>query len=387
MTRKVLHTRLCDLLGIEYPIIQAAMGTVAGPTLVAAVSNAGGLGILGVAVRVDDKMMREWIKRTKDMTDKPFGVGIALGPLVDKLPNQAELELAKIPAEYRAYAGKLKDEISCPKDMPEHPYMMGRDVGIRRLEIALEEGVPVIESAMGAVGWAVDMAHKEGAKFLAMVGNTRHAVKCKEAGVDVIIPQAVEAGGHPGRISGFVLTPAVVDAVSPTLVVHAGAVCDGRSLIAALALGADGVLMGTRFLATYEGLVDHERDLGLYTEQGVAMYRQTIIDNGPEDTSLSEYYDGKAARGVWPAWLLKWEKEGPPPLPLGMQGKLTIELDIGGQLGGKVENMRGMMGEVIGRIDEIKSTGQIVEGMIDEAVEILNKTLPGRITTLVSSSH
>jgi len=202
----IVKTALCELLGIEYPIIAAPMGPdLAGPELVAAVSNAGGLGILQAQL-APPPLFRQEIQRIRELTDKPFGVNLIL----------------HFPAD---------DQVA----------------------ICVEERVPVLSFFWGDPTPYLERAHSAGIKVLQQVGSVGDAEGAVRGGVDVIIAQGVEAGGHvAGEISTFALVPRAVDAVAPRPVAAAGGIADGRGIVAALALGAQAAVLGTRFLASAE---------------------------------------------------------------------------------------------------------------------------------------
>src|SRR5947199_2420678 len=206
----MLRTRLCELLGIEVPILGAPLGMIAGRELAAAVSSAGRLGILSFNGN-PPPVLREEIRRLRRLTDRPFGVNVLLdGP---RLPFAAD------------------DLVS----------------------VCIEERVPLLSFFWGDPSPYVARAHAAGITVIDQVGSVAAAQRSVRAGVDVVIAQGVEAGGHvAGQVATSVLVPRVVDAVSPTPVLAAGGIADARGVVAALALGADGVVLGTRFLATPE---------------------------------------------------------------------------------------------------------------------------------------
>src|SRR5215468_1454359 len=248
---EALRTPLCDLLGIRYPICQAGMGWVARSSLAAAVSAAGGLGVIAAAHGTPEHLRAE-IRRVRDLTDEPFGVDVlfatirAAGDEVDQFTDQVK----------------------------------------GWIDVTLEERVPVLVAGLGNPGPATAEAHRLGMKVMALCGNVKQARDHAANGVDVVIAQGHEAGGHTGRIGGLVLVPAVVDAVSPMPVLAAGGIADGRGLAAALALGAVGALLGTRFLATEESPFPDS-------------FKKAILDSDGHDTVLTEVPD--IARGnVWP---------------------------------------------------------------------------------------
>jgi nitronate monooxygenase len=202
----MLRTQLCDLLGLEVPILCAPMGpSITSPELAAAVSNAGGLGLVSFGADPPD-LLRQEIRRLRDLTDKPFGVNFIL----------------HFPVE---------DSVA----------------------VCLDERVPVVSFFWGDPAPYVERAHAAGCKVLDQVGSVEAAQGASRAGVDAIIAQGFEAGGHvAGRVTTLALVPRVVDAIAPTPVIAAGGIADARGLVAALALGAEGVVLGTRLLATPE---------------------------------------------------------------------------------------------------------------------------------------
>jgi enoyl-[acyl-carrier protein] reductase II len=207
----MIRTPLCDLVGIETPIIQAGMGPFgSGAELAAAVSNVGALGTLGAAGRpLDD--LTEQLRRLRDLTDRPFAVNLVF----------------------------------------HQPYE-------ESFELILDAKPPLFSFALGDPGDMVDRAHDAGIKFIQQVHNVTQARQMAERGVDVIIAQGTEAGGFGGNLATLPLIPQVVDAVDPIPVVAAGGIADGRGLAAALVLGAQGANIGTRFLASQEASISHD---------------------------------------------------------------------------------------------------------------------------------
>ncbi len=236
-----LRTALCELFGIEYPILNAPMGGGDAPApLAAAVSNAGGLGLIGGTTAGGVDWLVDQIRLARELTDRPFGVG-----LISHLPTAGELMAA-----------------------------------------ALREGVRVIAHSFADPTPFVAAAHGAGARVLCQVRSVGEAQRAAHAGVDVVTAQGTEAGGHTGRVSTLPLVPRVVDAVAPIPVVAAGGIADGRGIAAALMLGAEGVWIGTRFLATPEcGVSD--------------AYKTRVINATGEDTVLTDVFD--IAAGIpWP---------------------------------------------------------------------------------------
>ena len=309
----MFRTALTETLGIEYPIIQAGMGGVAMAELTAAVSNAGGLGVIGGAMLTADGL-REEIRKVKDMTDKPFAVDLLLA---EGMPGLAE-----------------------------------------QIEAVYDEGVPVFASGLGnPAPYAAEM-HRRGMKVLAVVGNVRNARRCAEGGADIIVAQGHEGGGHTGRIATLALVPQVVDAVKPLPVAAAGGIADGRGLVAALALGACGIWVGTRFVATHEAF-------------GHLNYKNKIVEGNEEGTVISKAFTGKPCRVIRNKyaddWLGREAEIKPFPFQLMVDG-YKIEAAIG-----RGDTEIGFMpaGQVSGLIHGLDTAGDVVRAFIAEADEVL----------------
>jgi NAD(P)H-dependent flavin oxidoreductase YrpB (nitropropane dioxygenase family) len=254
--KAMIRTLLCDLLGIELPIIQAPIGSASSPELAAAVSNSGGLGMLSVTWRSPFEI-RTLLQETRSLTKNPFGINLVL-------------------------------------DADVHD----------KLNICLDEGVEIVSLFWGAPNSYIQTSHEAGAIVLHSVGSVSEARDAASAGADIIVAQGWEAGGHVrGTISSLVLVPAVVDAVAPTPVVAAGGIADGRGIAAAFVLGAAGVWLGTRFVASEESLAHH-------------LYKQRLVVADVEDTVYSELFDvgweHAPHRTLRNSTIDTWQKAGSP---------------------------------------------------------------------------
>ena len=378
MSRPTLRTKLCDIMGIEYPIISAGMGpsmigekTGATVDLVVAVSEAGGLGVLGAAGYTVDEM-RDAIREVRARTDKPFGVDILLPAAQvaqgdvdpDSTPDVPIVDALKsLPKKHYEWFLRVKEEYELP-DL---------DIAIRggsttsrphaSIKVCLEEKVPLFCAGLGNPGFMVEEAHANGVKVLGLTGNTKNARRVAESGVDFVVAQGHEAGGHTGRIGTMALLPQVLDAVGNVPVLAAGGIGDGRALAACLAMGCAGVWVGTRFLATKES--------GLIPEQG-----EFIVNATDEDTRRSQLYTGKTSRTIYSRVHELWEKSGLEMLPFPKQGLLASAVIASFHKAGKFEYVGPFSGQVSGLIDEIKPAREVVEEMVEQAVDILCRKLP-----------
>ena len=315
----MLRTRLCDLFGIDHPILNAPMGGGDAPgRLAAAVSNAGGLGLIGGTTIGGAEWLADQIRIARGLTDRPFGVGF-----ISHLPGAAEL-----------------------------------------MTVALDEGVRIIAHSFADPTPFVATAHDAGALVLCQIRTVDAAERAARAGVDVVTAQGTEAGGHTGRMSTMPLVPAVVDAVAPLPVVAAGGIADGRGIAAAVMLGAEGVWIGTRFLGTHEcGVSD--------------AYKARVIEASGNDTVLTDIFD--IAAGIpWPddvsgralrnRFAKRWENREDE-----LRIWATEHRDEYRSLGGDSETTEKAVwaGEAASFVRGIESAGEVVRQLAAEAVEVL----------------
>jgi len=307
-----LKTPLCALLGIEHPILLAGMGGVSYAPLAAAVSNAGGYGVLGMAGTTPD-FIRDQMAQVRALTDKPFGVDL-LAATPDALTAAVEVII---------------------------------EGGASSFIAGLGVPLPIIARLKGA-----------GLKVMVVCGAVKHAVKAQEAGCDAVICQGGEGGGHTGLVGTLPLVAQAVDAVDIP-VVAAGGLYDGRGLAAALALGAQGVWMGTRFIASTEA---HAGDL----------YRQAVLEAADEDTVRTRSYSGKPMRVRKNAWVDDWEARPADIQSFPGQAMVSIQAGALGGIGGQIEGLDAdkscfAMGQSAGGIREVLPAGEIVARIMSEA--------------------
>lgn len=371
MAKRTLRTELCDVLGIEYPIMLAGMGGIAGPALTAAVSNAGGLGVLG-ATGLTSEQVRSWIRETKRLTDKPFGVDLLL-PVMAESGTRQTMRI-ELPAEHVAFVKRLKQELKVPDfDITRGSMLTVEEVGTV-IDAILEEGVAVLAAGLGTPEGVTPRMHAAGIKVVSLVGNVRNARRVAERGADIVVAQGHEAGGHTGRIGTMALVPQVVDAVHPLPVVAAGGIGDGRGLVASLALGAVGVWVGSAFILTPEAFdirpisssIDHER---------VSSWHQNMISATEEDTIVSRTYTGKTARTLKNKFVELWAESGMSYLPMPLQGLLLANLMAGLRQAGMLDYLVNFAGQITGMLKETKPAEQIVDEMVAQANEILENGL------------
>lgn len=385
MARPILHTALCEMLGIEYPVVLAGMGPVVGglmgpvatAELVAAVSNAGGLGVLGGAGYGADRLSAE-IRRVRSMTDKPFGVDLLLPSNYmggatggETPPNPRDL----IPQATYAGVRKIAEDLGIEwKQRPEEPRAAGatapRPAGgmsDAQMEVVIEEKVAVFASGLGSPAPWVDRLHANGTKILSLVGNVKNAKRVADSGADVVVAQGTEAGGHTGRIATMALVPQVVDAVSPTPVLAAGGIADGRGLVAALALGAVGAWCGTVFVVAKEA---NQSDLN----------KQRILAAVDEDTRITRLYSGKTMRNITNPLIEAWEASGLPAMPMGLQGLLIQDLVYSVREAGREDLLMNAAGQASGLLNDVRPAADILHDMVADAAEIIGRKLPATVS-------
>ena len=320
----MIRTRICDLLGIPHPIVLGGMGNATTAPLVAAVSNAGGFGTLGTSAFDAATLDRE-IASIHERTDKPFGINHLLFQIKE---DMYAVTLRARPALV-AFAWARKDQ------------------NVRDY---------------------VQRAHDAGCKVMYSAGEVAEALRAAEAGADVLVAQGTEAGGHVGWMASLPLVPMMVKAVAPLPVLCAGGIADGRGLAGALALGAEGVLLGTRFLATHESPLH-------------ANFKQAIVNSDGHDTVLTEIPD-LASQRVWPGAMSRAKRNEFIERWAGREWAIRqnaneIGKDLArARIAGDIANASLSYGQDAGLIDSIKSVKEVVQDIIAEAEQIMSGRLP-----------
>ncbi|CAA7265151.1 unnamed protein product [Cyclocybe aegerita] len=334
-----ISTPITELFGIKHPILLAGMNVAAGPELAAAVTNAGGLGVIG-GIGYTPKILRQQIQLIKkDLKDPkaPFGVDLLL-PQVGGSARKTNSDYTK---------GQLPELI----------------------QVIIEEKTTLFVSAVGVPPkWAVDELHKAGIVVMNMVGHPKHALKALEVGVDLICAQAGEGGGHTGDIPASILIPAVVDAVKgrtspltgkPVYVIGAGAVFDGRGLAANLSWGAQGVWVGTRFVASVEA-------------GAPKMHKELVVSAGFEDVARTVIFTGRPMRVRKTPYVADWESNRQQEIKeLTSKGIIPHYNELEKHPEKSVEGRPWLMGSVSAVVNDILPAKTIVDNMVAQAVEVL----------------
>lgn len=313
----MIRSRLCDLLGIKYPVIQGAMAWVSTAELVAAVSQAGGIGVIGAGLMPAD-LMREQIRKAKALTSKPFGVNLML--------------------------------------LSEHIDQL--------VEVVLDEGVPLVTTGAGNPGIYLDRFKAKGIKVFPVVPSVALAKRLERQGVDGLIAEGMESGGHIGESTTMALVPQIVDAVEIP-VVAAGGIGDGRGIAAALALGADGVQMGTRFIVANECTVHED-------------YKAAVLKAGDRDTVVTGRPTGHPVRILknrLAKELLRMEAEGATPEEFERLGSGKLRAAA---VDGDVDFGSVMAGQIAGLVSKRQSAAEIMDEIMTDAETVL-RNMYGRI--------
>ncbi len=309
----MLRTPICDFFGIEYPILLAGMGGVSMAPLVAAVSNAGGLGVMGAAALSPDDLRTE-IRRTKALTTRPFAVDL-LAPLPQMIV----------------------------------PY----------LPVLYEEEVRIFVAGLAVPEKHVAEMKAHGLKIMVMTGKVKHAVRAEQAGADVVAAQGTEAGGHTGEIGTLALVPQVVDAVKIP-VVAAGGIVDGRGVVAALALGAQGAVIGTRFIATPEATAARQ-------------YREALVRAEQDETVRTRAYSGKPLRALKNPYIAELEGDPGKMRPFPEQLMISSQRNVMAYWRSEADPEKTCFpaGQGVGGFRTIKPAGELLREIVAQAEAVL----------------
>lgn len=369
-----LHSPLCEMLGIRYPILLAGMGRASTPELAAAVSNAGGLGVLGAA-SCGPNQLRTWIRRTRALTDKPFGVDTLLPASVRRGPKRDNTGLSPrdLLVQHRQFAGDFRQREALPdlseeevlalggRDPADHdgPAVLSKEFFEAQMEVVIEERVPLYAAGLGSPEPWLDRLKANGTKVLCVVGATRHARNVIQTGIDLIVAQGHDGGGHNSPIGTMALIPQVVDAVAGRVpVLGAGGITDGRGVAAAMMLGAQGAWIGSAFLASEEaGLRDFQK--------------RALVEGNDQSTVVSRAMTGKPARMIRNKWSDAYAEGGVEPLPMPYQSIVSQPIAAAAVKTERADIWPGFAGQGLGMIHAVRPAADILGDIVTEAERML----------------
>jgi NAD(P)H-dependent flavin oxidoreductase YrpB (nitropropane dioxygenase family) len=373
-----MRTPICADLGIEYPIFAFSHCR----DVVVAVSKAGGMGVLGASTFSPEQLEAElkWIEA--ELGDVPYGVDVLVPAryVGAESGGRSRRDLvAEIPTVHKEFVDSLLDRHGVPRIPDDERRKSSGSVthrGAKRLlEVAFAHRIRLVANALGpAPDFMIEGAHERAIAVAALVGSPQHAERQMSSGVDVVVAQGYEAGGHTGEISTMVLVPQVVDTVAPLPVLAAGGIADGRQVAAALALGAQGVWCGSVWLTTPEA----------ETHPAV---KEKMLRATSRDTLRSRSTTGKPARQLRSAWTDAWEApENPDPLPMPLQGVLVSEardrIDRAAEKSaGARELANYFVGQVVGQMNTPTTCRQVMLNLVEEYVDAVDRL------TVVDGAH
>jgi nitronate monooxygenase len=371
--RIIFRTPLCDLLGIGYPIIQSGMGSVAGVALAVAVSEAGGLGIIGGAV-MDVDELRAAIFDVKARTSRPFGVNLLLPHDLRPPVSSQDITDETITAVHSAL-NPIRQRLGLPTitSRPPAPVDNVQD----KIELILKESVPIFSIGLGnPERELVERFHQRGSKVIAMVTDAEDARAVEASGVDAVVAQGAEAGGHRSHFvkpesatskdaGTFTLVPEVADAISIP-VIAAGGITDGRGLVAALALGAQGVMMGSRFVTARESIAPE-------------FYKKAVVEADSSMTTLTDALSGRYARVLRNKYTDHYAQTGAPTLPLFWQTNAAQDIFDLARERGDADYYPLWAGQGVGNIQDYPSAEELMARIVREAHALLDTRMAQQV--------
>ena len=358
-----LQTRLSRKLGLECPIF----GFTHSAPVVVAVCAAGGFGVLGATRHTPEEIEYElaWIRER--VGKRPFGVNLVLPDGMPEDNDRAAIE-AKLPATHREFVRGIYEKYAIPaatKPGERSRFVRSTEVAEQQLESVLRSDVNLLACGIGSPVEVIERAKAAGKLVLALVGSPKHAKRALAKPIDILVAQGYDAGAHTGVIGTFSLVPQIVDLAGNVPVLAAGGVATGRHINAALAMGAEGVWMGTAWLTTKE----HEMP---------DLLRQKLLQAGSDDTIISRADSGKTLRQIRSAWSEEWSSPG-APIPLKMPYQ---DILVGDLLGAIDEHlvaplMHSPAGQSIGYFNELSTVGEVMEKLLRESREGMERLLNG----------
>lgn len=352
-----LYTPICELLGIQYPIF----GFSHSMEVTAAITKAGGFGVYGATRDMPEAIVERLAQIRSMVGDRPFGVDLLL-PLGLSNKNDWDAAEAQLPEEHRAFVKYLKEKYKVPDPTGKSFFssvVRSNEFFEAQVEAVLKTDVNLFASAIGTPPDIIERAKAAGMTTLSLVGAPKHIKYAKAAGIDLIVAQGYDAGGHTGPIGTMSLVPQIVDAAAEVPVLAAGGIGNGRQIVASLAMGAQGVWLGTVWLTTEE----HRTNKILLDK---------IIKAGSADTVISRSHSGKTARIIRTAWSDEWEAEGAPkPLKMPYQQVLIGDLWTGIMEHEIEPLLYEGAGQGVVWCTELTTVQQVIERLMTEAREAL----------------
>ena len=372
-----MKSPICEMLGIEFPLFAFSHCR----DVVAAVSRAGGFGVLGATGHSPESIHRElkWIDEHVD--GKPYGLDVLVP---ENMATAGEVGVTynslqtRVPDQHRKFAADLLEkagvQLAVQEISDDRPQPFDPETALRVLEAAFEHPIKMIANALGVPPPAmIEMGKTHGVPVAALVGAKEHAIRQVNAGVDILVVQGTEAGGHCGEVTTMVLVPEVLDAIKPIRdvpVLAAGGIMNGRQMAACMAMGAAGVWTGSVWLATVESETSE-------------IFRQKMIEASSRDAVRVRSRTGKPARQLRSAWTEAWERspDSPGPLPMPLMSLVSenalrsVERSAAAGNDKAREMVTYFVGQGVGLIDSVRSAGQVVQDFkleFGEAVEHMN---------------
>lgn len=366
-----MKSPICDMLGIEFPLLAFSHCR----DVVAAVSRAGGFGVLGATAHTPNSVRQElrWIEDHCD--GRPFGIDVLIP---ENLATAGEKDVTynslrtRVPEAHSAFARRLLEKagvaLAEPAVSDERPQPFDPDQALAVLDAAFEFPIRLIANALGVPPAAmIEMGHRHGVPVAALVGAKEHAIRQVNAGIDILVVQGTEAGGHCGEVSTLVLVPEVIKAIKSIRdvpVLAAGGIMNGRQMAACMAMGAAGAWTGSVWLATMESETSE-------------IFREKMIEASSRDAIRTRCRTGKPARQLRSAWTEAWERDpsSPGPLPMPMMSLVSEgalrSVDRAAAAGNEQarELVTYFVGQGVGLVDSVRSAGQVVQSFKEEFLE------------------